>query len=741
MALSSISEYVWDSKYRFKTPDNKPIDKTTNDTWARVAKALAAPEHGRERTFWGGKFEEVMSSMKFLPAGRVLAGAGTNRTVTLFNCFVLGAIPDSYDSIMDGLKEAGMTMRQGGGIGHDFSTLRPCGSLVKGVGTTSRGPLSFIDLWNAMSNTVLSAGNRQGAMMGTLRCDHPDIEAFIEAKRNPEKFRQFNFSVLVTDKFMSAVTAGNPWDLQFAGKIYKTIDARKLWNKLMRATYDVADPGVIFIDRINATNPLNYCETITCTNPCGEQPLPPYGACLLGSINLTKFIDEPFTPQARLNIRGLEDTAAIGVRALDNVIDISNFPLPQQREEALNKRRIGLGITGLADALIMLGFAYSSDQGVDITRNIMSIVNAAAREASEDLGKEKGNFPLFNELHYFNQKFRRNSHVTSIAPTGTISLLMGNVSSGIEPIFDLKHKRKVRRIDGDYDMVEVMDFAFESWQQKSDNGILNPDLWETVAKLQPKHHLAIQAACQSHVDSSISKTINCPANINFEDFKSIYEEAYQLGCKGCTTYRPNPTTGNVLSSETMQDATDNTITVLPALVEKPDRSMSAISKGNVVELTPAFVRPKALEAVVYKLKPPGAEHAMYVTISDTEDQGRKRPFEMFINTKNIEYMVWAAALTRMISAIFRRGGDLSFIQEELSAVYDPRGGYWADRHFYPSIIAGIGNIVAEHLAKLQGTEISQPNSSAGLHCPQCQHGKLIMQEGCHHCDSCSFSKC
>ena len=344
-----IAEQIWDMKYRFKKADGTPVDGTVEDSWRRIARALAVVE--KDPALWEGRFYAALEDFKYLPAGRITAGAGTARSVTLFNCFVMGTIPDDMGGIFDGLKEAALTMQQGGGIGYDFSTIRPRGAAVHGVGADASGPLSFMDVWDAMCRTIMSAGSRRGAMMATLRCDHPDIEAFVDAKRDPARLRMFNISVLVTDAFMKAVKDDTDWNLVFGGKVFRTVKAKALWERIMRATYDCAEPGVIFIDRVNRRNNLHYCETIQATNPCGEQPLPPYGACLLGSINLAALVKKPFTPEAGLDLEALERLVPIAVRMLDNVVDVSRFPLPQQENEAKAKRRIGLGVTGLADAL------------------------------------------------------------------------------------------------------------------------------------------------------------------------------------------------------------------------------------------------------------------------------------------------------------------------------------------------------------------------------------------------------
>ncbi len=473
-SVASISQQIWDMKYRLKGPDGAAVDKTIEDTWTRIATALAAPE--RDPAAWAPRFAEALADFKFLPAGRIVAGAGTGRNVTLFNCFVMGTIPDDMSGIFSHLREAALTMQQGGGIGYDFSTLRPKGAPVKGVGADASGPLSFMDVWDAMCRTIMSAGYRRGAMMATMRCDHPDIEAFIEAKREPGKLRMFNLSVLVTDAFMTAVKEDAPWELSFAGTTYKVLRARELWDQIMRATYAYAEPGVIFIDRINRRNNLAYCETIAATNPCGEQPLPPYGACLLGSINLAALVRDPFTENAQLDLDELKRVVPLAVRMLDNAIDASRFPLEAQAQEAHAKRRIGLGVTGLADALILCGVRYGSARAVELTEQWMKAVQRAAYFASVQLAAEKGPFPLFDKEAYLagetiralDEDLRqaiadygiRNALLTSVAPTGTISIFADNVSSGLEPVFSFRYTRNVLLPDGTRKEEEVSDYAY-----------------------------------------------------------------------------------------------------------------------------------------------------------------------------------------------------------------------------------------------------------------------------------------
>lgn len=727
MELSGIAHQIWDEKYRFKDNDGEPVDITVEDTFKRVATALASVEKNPHP--WVDKFYEALHDFSVLPAGRIIAGAGTGRDVTLNNCYVLGEVPDSLVGIMDILKAGALTMKEGGGIGTDFSTLRPKGALIESLGSSSSGPLAFMDQWDAMCRSIMSAGHRRGAMMGTLCIDHPDIEAFIDAKRDGKRFKMFNLSILVTDAFMDAVANDQPWLLKFGGMGYKEVSAVQLWDKVMHSTYECADPGVIFIDRVNAANPLRYAETLTCTNPCGEKPLPPWGSCCLGSINLARMVKDPFTAKAELDQDKLWDSTQTLLRMLDNVIDVTHYPLEEQRVEAMRKRRVGIGITGFADALAMLGVAYNSQQAVKVVGDITASMYMAAEEATNRLGEEKGSFPLYDPQQYSfggrqtKWKHRRNSHLLSIAPTGTISLFAGNVSSGIEPIFDLTLKRKILQKDDTWKEVEIRDYAYGLFRQRveTDQPFVDTE-WVTAADLKPIDHLNILAAAQVHVDSSISKTINCPESISFDNFKDIYLEAYRLGAKSCTTYRPNKITGSILSSDSMV-------------------ASEAQQMGNVVELTKPLTRPAQLYGTTYRLKPPGLEHALFITINDIDHGGRRQPFEIFINTKNLQFLAWSTALTRMISAIFRRGGDLSFVTEELLAVFDPTGGgYWEDKQYVPSIIAGIGKVIRQHL---DGTGAAPPTTqlASAKHCPKCHQGRMVNKEGCWSCASCSYSAC
>jgi len=1142
LPVSSISQQIWDMKYRLKGPGGEPVDKTIEDTWRRVAKALAEPETDREA--WAKRFLGAMEDFRFLPAGRIIAGAGAGRTVTLFNCFVMGAIPDDMSGIFEHLKEAALTMQQGGGIGYDFSTLRPKGAPVKGVGADASGPLTFMDVWDAMCRTVMSAGHRRGAMMAVMRCDHPDIETFIEAKQEPGRLRMFNLSVLVTDALIAAVREDAPWELSFNGVAYKTISARELWDKIMRATYAYAEPGVIFIDRINQRNNLAYCESISATNPCvtadtwvhtdagprraadlvqkpfaalvdgrartsgeggffptgvkpvlrleteegyalrltadhpvrraasksrfeithewaaagdlqpgdfivlhdhrettrwqgpyddeegyliglligdgtlkkdkavlsvwpgravangdadtpgargvmaraeaaartlphradfagwhevagrgeyrlalgalkelahdlglapgrkavtdrietassdfyrgflrgffdadgsaqgtqhkgvsirlaqsdlarleavqrmllrlgmvstiyrerrpertallpdgkggtreyacaadhelvisnenvqrfaesigfadtdkqtrlqnliaaykrrpnrerflarvarivpdgmdevfdvqipgvnafdanglyvhncGEQPLPPYGACLLGSINLARMVEDPFTDAARIDTELIEEIVPVAVRMMDNVTDISQFPLEAQAREARAKRRIGLGVTGLADALVMCGARYGSEHAVRLTEAWLAAIRRHAYLASTELAAEKGPFPLFDRDAYLagetiatldadvREKIAehgiRNALITSIAPTGTISLFADNVSSGIEPVFSHSYRRNVLMPDGTRREEDVVDYAYRLYRRLNGDGAPPPPAFVEARQLSPGDHVVMQAAAQKYIDSSISKTINVPVDLPFEAFKDVYAQAYDLGCKGCTTYRPNEITGAVL--EAGDSATDQ-----PELPFSAPSEADAVTPedeydaGGVVYMTQPLSRPEELEGQTYKLKWPDSDHAIYVTINDIVQDGRRRPFEVFINSKNMEHYAWTVALTRMISAVFRRGGDVSFVVDELKAVFDPRGGQWMEGKYVPSLLAALGEVIEKHMVvigflpametpgkPIESRRVVGLEGDAFRQCPKCAQASLMRQEGCDVCASCGYSKC
>jgi ribonucleoside-diphosphate reductase alpha chain len=1143
--VSPVSQQIWDMKYRLKTLDGDALDKTIDDTWRRVARELACVE--ADPAIWEERFFRAMQDFKFLPAGRILSGAGSGRRVTLFNCFVMGDIPDDMAGIFEHLKQAALTMQQGGGIGYDFSTLRPKGAPVKGVGADASGPLSFMDVWDAMCRTIMSAGSRRGAMMAVMRCDHPDIEAFIKAKQQAGRLRMFNLSVLVTDAFMQAVKEDAPWALTFEGVAFKSLRARDLWDSIMRATYAYAEPGVVFIDRINRRNNLHYCETIHGTNPCitaetwvqtyegprqvselvgrefiaiindgmetstrdgffptglkpvfrlktregfelrltadhplrrvssrtrfriesawvpagslqpgdefvlndhrglewgdrggqaegyllgllvgdgtlksdkavisawpgarivngdderrgiravmdealaaartlshradfvgwvavpgrgeyrlslgairrvaeemglrpgykivtpaierqsstfccaflrglfdadgsvqgtqlkgvsvrlaqsdysllqavqrmllrlgivgrihrdrrpsgasllpdgkgglrsyqtraqhelliagdnvavyaerigfadseksdrlaallssyqrtlnrerfvatvesldedgvepvfdcqipgvhafdangflvhncGEQPLPPYGTCLLGSINLASLVENPFELDAGIDGERLAELTATAVRMMDNVVEVSGYPLPEHEAEARAKRRIGLGVTGLADALILCGARYGGREAVRLTEQWMRIIQRAAYLASAHLAREKGAFPLFDRDKYLagetvaalDEDVRaaiathgiRNALLTSVAPTGTISLFAHNVSSGLEPVFSFRYVRHVLMPDGSRREEEVSDHAYRLFRKLKGEGAPLPEYFVDAQALTPNDHLVMQAAVQAYIDSSISKTINCPEGISFDDFKDIYLKAYELGCKGCTTYRPNEITGAVLEvKDKGKEAAQPELPLQAPVTGARPKDLG--DSGAIVQMFRPLDRPEALPGKTYKVRWPESDHAIYITLNDIVQDGRRRPFEVFINSKNMEHYAWTVALTRMISAVFRRGGDVAFVVEELKAVFDPRGGQWMRGRYVPSLLAAIGEVIETHMIDIgflpaphaANREPSQEPARkvVGLghdprfrQCPKCGSPSLIRQEDCDMCTGCGYSKC
>jgi len=1054
-----IAQEIWKLKYKH------PKDESPEDSQLRVAMALARDREQADR------FASILTTYEFLPGGRILSGAGTDRRVTMQNCYVMGTIPDSMDGIFQILKESALTMQQGGGIGMDFSTIRPKGAPVVQVGSDASGPCSFMDCWDSMCKTIMSAGSRRGAMMGTMRCDHPDIFEFVDTKKSGTRWKNFNISVLCTDDFMQAVKNGADFDLKFAGKFYRSIQARHLWAKIMNNTYEFADPGVIFIDRMNQENNLNYCETIAATNPCvpagtkiltklgwwpidelvgqnveiwngqnwsevvpqitgqfqslltvtlsdgreltctpahkfitntlgrieakdlqvgqklckgswpviegthehpkayqqgffsgdgysvngirdyidlhgekkkleqfftnvksantyaisggyegtniaatkrvlyfgqnnfnsktfvpnadwtvqsrlswlagvfdadgcavfsnnsiilqlssknkkflqnvqlllntlgasgflspmkdcwrlgisannlsrlkalgfstrrlniqnsfpqretarfvyvksvkaldkiadkvfcfteiknhtgcfdgiltgqcGEQPLPPYGNCLLGSVNLTQFVRNPFTKNCEFDFKRLVEVTSIAVELLDRVVDVSNYPLEQQKKEAESKRRIGLGITGLASAFAMMRLKYSSETAVKLTDQIMSVLTITAYNKSILLAQEHGHFPLYmdsrNGFAYKKLKNtcrRRNSHLISIAPTGTISLYAGNVSSGIEPIFALQYDRKVLMPNGSHETHQVMDYAVAEWERRYGLEPL-PDYFETVDDLPIIAHLNIQQIAQQWCDSSVSKTINLPEGISREGFEGVYLKAYGLGLKGCTTFRPNSTTGSILSVKE------------PPAIKKQDMQQKDIQIKIMLEEPPTATptpRPEGLTGTTYKLKF-GDTPALYITINNLDGL----PFEIFFNSKNMEHYAWALALSRMISAVWRKGGDTSFVIEELQSVFDPRGGAWIGGRYVPSIVAAIGDVAQRHIAEIGttlpatvGGVVQRPENvppqrpelqreallihkpSTHIQCPKCGALALEKKEGCEQCTACDYSKC
>ena len=509
-------------------------DETFNEKVSRIARTLADNDQHKS------SLKDILGNMRFLPAGRVQSAIGSSRITTAYNCFVSGTIEDSMNTIMEKASEAAETMRRGGGIGYDFSKIRPRGDKIKSLDSQASGPVSFMGIFDSICQTIASSGHRRGAQMGVLRVDHPDIEEFVSAKRNSDRLTGFNISVGITDKFMEALTNtdDSSFDLVFEHKTYKTICAKKLWDQIMESTWDWAEPGVLFVDRIAEMNNLHYCEEIVATNPCGEQPLPPYGACLLGSFNLTKYIVEDL--QNTFDFAQFKDDIPKIVRAMDNVIDRTIYPLKQQSDEAKDKRRMGLGVTGLANAGEMLGLPYASDEFMDWEEKVFACLRDNCYKASALLAKEKGPFPLYREEYLKSNFVRslpqsvkklireygiRNSHLTSIAPTGTISLVADNVSGGIEPVFSHYYDRTIQTFEGPK-VERVEDYAYAK-------GVEGKTANETTVQ----EHLSVLLLAQHYVDSACSKTCNVGDDVGYEEFKQVYVDAWKGGAKGCTTFR------------------------------------------------------------------------------------------------------------------------------------------------------------------------------------------------------------
>ncbi len=541
-----VSKWVHEEKYRGQ-------GETFKDAMTRVAEAL------KDNEGHFNNFRTILYNQRFLPAGRVQSAMGAPRRVTPYNCFVSTTIEDSMDGIMDAARRAAETMRLGGGIGYDFSTLRPRGALIKSLESKSSGPLSFMGIFDAVCKTIASAGHRRGAQMGVLRVDHPDIEEFVTAKNNMTELTDFNISVGVTDKFMAAVKEGTDFDLVFNGEVRKTVDARALWDKIMRSTWDWAEPGILFIDRINKKNNLHYCETIAATNPCGEQPLPPNGACLLGSFNLVKYVIE-HDGKYVFNMNQLRNDIPHVVRAMDNVVDRATYPLKEQELEAKSKRRMGLGVTGVANAIEALGFEYGSDRFLQTLEEIMGVIRDVAYTSSVELAIEKGAFPLFRR-EYLDSEFAktlpdhiinliseygiRNSHLLSVAPTGTISLSADNVSSGIEPPFSLFYDRKIQEFDGER-TVRVEDYGYSVFKVAG----------KTANELSVFDHVKVLNVASKFVDSACSKTCNVGDDVTWEDFKKIYMDAYDGGASGCTTFRASGKRMGILTASYSEDVAE-----------------------------------------------------------------------------------------------------------------------------------------------------------------------------------------
>jgi len=779
----AITYDVWDRKYRWGE-EQHPFD-----SMSRVVEGVYAKDTNKEAKKLA---LEAMQKLLWVPAGRIQAGAGTPNVVTLLNCYMSGDIDDSMSGIADALKGGMLTMQQGGGDGFNFSSLRPAGAFLSRTGAEASGPLPFMDMWDSMCGTIMSAGGRRGAMMAVMDDTHPDLPTFIVAKQKKGRLTNFNVSVLISDAFMDAIACDEDWYLGFNvprkdnkhlfvteretedGDIelwyaYSKWRAKDLWDLIIKNTYDWSEPGVIFIDRINAWNNLNYCETITGTNPCGEQPLPPNGCCNLGAVNLARMVADPYKGGASFDFALLREVAAIGTRFLDNVIDVTLYPLEEQAREEYAKRRIGIGITGLANCLEQLCIPYGSPKALEVTDMIMYTLADVTYMTSARLAKERGTFPLYDSAQWaahspvlplLSTETRRhvkdngvrNGVMLTIAPTGTTSLYVGNVSSGLEPVFQHKAQRNVRQDDDTFKPYTVYDYGYLLWC--SVNG-LRPDDTHTLPDYMISHeeltvdkHVRMQAACQKFIDASVSKTINCPPDITFDEFKGLYDLAWEVGNKGCTTYRYSEVRGSILSAPAKGTESG------PG-VRQSDKVHGDIAVTEEVHLK----RPDVLPGRTYKVKWPSVNENYYITINEVADN----PFEVFIQSTSSKFADWTTALSLMISAIMRKGGDISFIPEELSKVKSAEDSGWVDGKYYGSLVALIGATIGRHLdsrdiQRAKKTPSSDPSESTqmqqhatgklviteqpmGDFCPQCHQPTVIRQEGCDMCQSCDYSRC
>lgn len=795
---AAFCDAIWNDKY-------SQNEITRRESYTRISNGIFTPKHVKGSYRDSELLHKYLSERKACPAGRVMAGAGTNKNVTMWNCFVAPLVQDSMKTdptkpgkgIMDALADVAYSMQMGGGVGTDFSTLRPEGAMVKRLNAPASGPLAFMDMWDAMCKTVMSAGYRRGAMMATLICHHPDIMKFIAAKHNPNRLRMFNLSVLITDDFMRAKENDDLWNLghwepPFGREpegamqkpdpwnnnkmrtwyVYEQIPARQIWDAIMQSNYDYAEPGTIFIDVINRMNNLYYCEYISCTNPCGEQPLPPNQNCNLSHLNVARMIKgTPFHSDCEVNYGEIEQVARLMTRMSDRVIDLSAVPTEEQHAEGQAKRRLGIGFTGLGNLHMFLRQRYGSPDAVATAGLIMRTITHSCYRESIELAKEYGPFPAFDRNKYLTGEFIktlpediqqgianygiRNALLNTIAPVGTGSTAQcDNASSGLEPAFLPRYKRKVLQSDNSFKEYTVEDFGFRVYSNVFFDGDMDralrdvvPDFMCTTEDLAPSDHLMTQAAVQEHIDASISKTINVPEDISFDDFKNIYHAAYGLGCKGCTTYRPNEASGR-----------GSVLSPVDAPASAPEPEARAVSPGTLRE------RPEILDGRTYKLRWAGLPYPLFLTINDEIlPDGSRLPFETFLNSKAVEQSHWSAALTRLVTSIMRKShsvDDMAFLVEELKQIWSATGGEYKGQRYVPSEVSLIGEALERHFewvghstlpadmnftlpATIHNILVNVVDGGGGGRglCKSCGSYSVIHKEGCSECTECGWSNC
>ena len=798
----------------------KPGESSLEQLYGRVARALASVEKPELRAEWEQKFLTNLHAGA-IGAGRIMSAAGTDIQATLINCFVQpvgdaiqGVDDEGYPGIYEALREAAETMRRGGGVGYDFSRIRPKGAFVKGTHSIASGPCSYMNVFDQSCSTVESAGSRRGAQMGVLRIDHPDVAEFITAKRTPGRWNNFNVSVGVSDAFMQAVANGTDWELVHKAKpgqkvlegggyqradglwVYRKLPARELWDTIMQSTYDFAEPGILFLDQIGRDNNLNYCEKIEATNPCGEQPLPPYGCCDLGPIILTNFVRNPFGAggDAAFDFDAFEQVVATQVRALDNVLDVTFWPLEQQRNESADKRRIGVGFTGLGNALTMLKLRYDREDGRAMATEIARRMRDAAYRASVELAKEKGAFPKFKADGYLaegtfasrlpddiqadiRQHGIRNSHLLSIAPTGTVSLAFAdNASNGIEPAFSWGYKRNKREADGSKSSYTVEDHAFRLYRSLVDSTVSSddagklPEYFVNALEMSAQDHVAMMEAVQPFVDTSISKTVNIPEDYPYDSFKDLYRQAWQAGLKGLATYRPNSILGAVLeTTPAKKDEPAAPASNAPA----PAAAVPYDPMRSVIEKRPAGGLPSVTEKIEYWTSE--GQQRLYLIVSflpvpAADGKGTvERAIEFFMPVgQSGESQQWITATMRMLS-LAARGGFLDRALSDMQKVtwdrgpvrlgtYEKADGTHVPR-WHDSEVAAIGyaveNLIANRQKAAQASLFDAdelpavepqvapaamvPTSvMAGKKCPECGAHAMIRKDGCDYCTQCGF---
>ena len=760
----------------------KQEEQTEDELLRRVARAIASVEAPEQRASWEQRFLANLQAGA-IGAGRIMSAAGSGLEATLINCFVQpvgdaiqGVDAAGFPGIYEALREAAETMRRGGGVGYDFSRIRPRGAEVRTTASLASGPCSYMDVFDHSCSTVESAGARRGAQMGVLRIDHPDVHEFITAKRTPGRWNNFNVSVGVTDEFMRTLQAGGDWALVHTARpgaallaqgahqrpggawVYRTVPARELWATVMRSAYDFAEPGILFLDTINRENNLRYCEAIASSNPCGEQPLPPYGCCNLGPVILTRFVRHAFgfggAPQ--FDIDGFSQAVALQVRALDNVLDLTFWPLPQQRAEAVAKRRIGVGFTGLGNALAMLGLRYDANEGREMAARIARVMRDSAYAASVELAREKGPFPMLDAQRYLEagtfasrldeplkQAIRqhgiRNSHLLSIAPTGTVSLAFAdNASNGIEPPFSWTYRRKKREGDGSTTEYDVEDHAWRLYRSLGGDVQHLPPAFVSALEMPAAGHLAMMEAVQPFIDTAISKTVNVPADYPYEDFAGLYLEAWRAGLKGLATYRPNDILGSVLEGGPRAE---------PASGADPMRA--------VIESRPKGQLPSVAEKIEYWTQQGRQTLYLIVSFLPVAD-GRERAIEFFMPVgQSGESQQWITSSMRMLS-LAARGGFLERALADMRKVAWDRGpvrlGTYAKADgtsvpmWHDSEVAAIAYAAQNIIARRQGAPVATlatppapaaaAPAMAGAKCPECGAHAMIRKDGCEFCTQC-----